>query len=574
MTDQNFQNIDLGKITPGAHNPRKNFKGTDFDNLVESIRQKGVLEPILVRPLNGGGTFQIVAGERRFRASQKAGKETIPAMVREMSDEEAFDVMTIENLHREDLNEVEEAECFKYYLDTKGPDAASDLSQRTGIDERHIRRRVRLLTLPKQVIDAWRDGKILYGHCEQLMRLSRKEQILEYLQVLTDEDERGYDGSMTVSDLKHQIDSLSPKMVAAKFNTKQCAQCTMNSSIQAGLFGDDFGTEKKKDCCLNPACFKKKQAEWLKENWPKTALHKKYKTNGFLFEEDIEKNNKDTDEGVVSRYTQIYDYMMKDLQDPPCFDCKDFISVINVDLSEVYSHLGGSMTCAGDKDCYKKTFATARSSGSSGGEKKTTSKDHGPEFQDRFYREAIRQRTTTMGFEDVRMLRLTAFALIKNDYKIKDEFCQAAGVKKGQYSFYDMHKVWFALENMPIEDIIRWISQATLFSTLDNMQISVAREDGNLKVKHLIAKHFGIDLATDWMITKDYLQRKTIPEIVGIGKELKIFDDPAVKAFAQGTLKMKSENWAGMKKKDLIRLFMDSGIDLTGKVPKEILKVK
>jgi len=516
-----------------------------------------------VRPLNGNGTFQIVAGERRFRASQKAGKETIPAMVREMSDEEAFDVMTIENLHREDLNAAEEAECFKHYLDTKGMDAAGDLAQRTGISEQYIRRRVRLLTLPKQVIDAWREGKILYGHCEQLMRLSRKEQILTYLKELTDPDAWDRLDAPTVADLKHEIDNMAPKMATAKFDGSQCAQCTMNSSIQIGLFGDDFIVEKKKNCCLNPACFKKKQAEWLSKNWQGTAFYKKYKTTGWKFSEDMQNQKYGED------YQHIHDYHIRGKKDLPCTLCKDYMTVINVDLTEHYDRV-----CFGDKNCFKKTFGAPNSGGSSGGKERAGSKDHGPEFQDRFYREAIRQRTTTMGFEDVRMLRLTAFALIKNDYKIKDEFCQASGVKKGQYFFYDTHKVWFALENMPIEDIIRWISQATLFSTLDNMQISVSREDGNLKVKHLIAKHFGIDLATDWMITKDYLQRKTIPEIVGIGKELKIFDAPEVKTFAQGKLKMKSENWAGMKKKDLIRLFMDSGIDLAGKVPKEILKVK
>lgn len=559
MGEPNFQNLDLGTIVPNSMNPRKNFKGPEFDSLVESVRQKGVLEPILVRPLNGGGSFEIVAGERRFRASQKAALPAIPAIVHEMTDEEAFEVMTIENLHREDLSEVEEAECFKHYLDAKGPEAANELSERTGINEQYIRRRVRLLTLPKQVIDAWRDGKILYGHCEQLMRLSRKEQIMEYLRALTDEGEWGYDGPMTVNDLKHQIDSLSPKMAAAKFDTKQCAQCTMNSSIQAGLFGDDFGTEKKKDCCLNPACFKKKQTEWLSKNWQKTDFYKKYKTTGWQFAEDIRNQRCGED------YFYIYDYHIKKEKDLPCTLCKDFMTILGVDLAEI-----SGRTCLGDQGCFKKTFQISNS----GGEKKTTSKDRGPEFQDRFYREAIRQRTTTMGFEDVRMLRLVVFALIKNDYKIKDEFCQSSGVKKGQYSFYDTHKVWSALENMPIEDVIRWISQVTLFSTLDNMQISVSREDGNLKVKHLIAKHFGIDLATDWMITKDYLQRKTIPEIVGIGKELKIFDAPEVKAFAQGKLKMKNENWAGMKKKDLIRLFLESGVDLAGKVPKEILKVK
>ena len=568
MADQNFQNINLNNILENPNNPRKNFKGTDFDNLVESVRQKGVLEPILVRPVNGGGTFQIVAGERRFRASQKAGKETIPAMVREMSDEEAFDAMTIENLHREDLNEVEEAECFKHYLDTKGPDAAGDLAQRTGIDERYIRRRVRLLTLPKQVIDAWRDGKILYGHCEQLMRLSRKEQIMEFFNEIIEDTRCGEPPS--VKNVKHTIDDMSPKMATAKFDTKQCAQCTMNSSIQAGLFGDDFGTEKKKDCCLNPACFKKKQAEWLKENWSKTTFHKKYKTNGFLFQEDVDKD--DSDDGE-EKYNTIHDYQMQGKKDLPCFECKDFVSIIRIDLSEGY--YGQGRTCAGDKECYKKHFATARSSGSSGGEKKTTSKDHGPEFQDRFYREAIR-KIINDEFKDhfldnEHILRLLAFTLINRDGLAKSIFVEEMKLKD---RWGDSTEIWRALEKIECPELDEWIVKTSLSLTLDNHQIAQYHEYDNLKAKHLIAKHIGIDLARDWQITKEYLQCKTITEIVRIGKDLKIFDDPAVRAFAQSTLKMKSENWAGMKKKDLIRLFLESGLDLAGKVPKEILKVK
>ena len=96
---------------------------------------------------------------------------------------------------------------------------------------------------------------------------------------------------------------------------------------------------------------------------------------------------------------------------------------INVDLTEHYDRV-----CFGDKNCFKKTFEASSSGGSSEGKKVAASKDHGPEFQDRFYREAIRQRSVTMGFDDVRMLRLIAFALIKKDYGLEDEFCRAVGV--------------------------------------------------------------------------------------------------------------------------------------------------
>jgi ParB family transcriptional regulator, chromosome partitioning protein len=285
-----------------------------------------------------------------------------------------------------------------------------------------------------------------------------------------------------------------------------------------------------------------------------------------VFREDMQSQRAGED------YLHIYDYAVKGelgtgkIKDLPCALCKDYMTVINVDLTEHHD-----MVCFGDRNCYKKTFEAPSSGGSPEGKKETASKDHGPEFQDRFYREAIRQRTTTMGFEDVRMLRLIAFALIRKDYKLEAEFCDAVGVA---HYYQEAYKMWSALEKMPLDDIIVWITRSALFLTLDNMPVSVIHQDHTLKYKHLIAKHFGIDLARDWRITKDYLQCKTIREIVALGKDLKIFDTPEVKAFAQGKLKMKSENWAGMKKKDLIRLFLESGLDLAGKVPKEILKVK
>ena len=126
--------IPLCQIVSSPNNPRKSFAGEKFNDLVESIRTKGVIEPIIVRPEitgNEGGNFEIVAGERRYRAtiliSKDPVKDTIPAMVRELTNEEAFDFMLIENLQRENLTPLEEAESFKTYVIVRGLESGVNL---------------------------------------------------------------------------------------------------------------------------------------------------------------------------------------------------------------------------------------------------------------------------------------------------------------------------------------------------------------------------------------------------------------------------------------------------------------
>jgi ParB family chromosome partitioning protein len=147
--EKTYMGIDLAKIVCNPFNRRKCFEGEKFNQLVKSIEQKGVIEPILARPVNGN--FEVVAGERRYKGSLEAKLVTIPALVQEMTDDEAFEIMTIENLQREDLTPLEEAESFKDYLDRKGVEALPELAEKTGIPAKFIMRRIRVLSLPEKV---------------------------------------------------------------------------------------------------------------------------------------------------------------------------------------------------------------------------------------------------------------------------------------------------------------------------------------------------------------------------------------------------------------------------------------
>ena len=149
---KSFENVVLSTIQANPLNPRKNFEGKKFEELIASVRKVGVIEPVLLRPIESGKKskiqYEIIAGERRFRAmsqiaSEDGGldKNSIPSIIQAMSDDDAFDLMTIENLQREDLSELEEAESFKIYLEKKGKEALPELAERTGINPQYINRR-------------------------------------------------------------------------------------------------------------------------------------------------------------------------------------------------------------------------------------------------------------------------------------------------------------------------------------------------------------------------------------------------------------------------------------------------
>jgi ParB/RepB/Spo0J family partition protein len=206
-----FQEIPIQEICPNPHNPRKGFAGPKFDELVESIKQKGIIEPIIVRPIKGKKTpYEIVAGERRFKAAQALSLEKVPAIVRDLTDDEAFDFMIVENLQREDLTEMEEAASFKAYLGKHGKEGAIELAERTGLQPQYIRRRVAVLDLPAKVIEAWRKGKIVYGHLEQLLRVKEKDAREKLVSEVLRSDT--WSGPMSVKQLQEEIEEMAPKL--------------------------------------------------------------------------------------------------------------------------------------------------------------------------------------------------------------------------------------------------------------------------------------------------------------------------------------------------------------------------
>lgn len=536
-----YQEIKLNEIKTNPHNPRKRFEGKKFDELVESIRQKGVIEPIVLRNMKKG--FEIVAGERRFRALSKVAESNggseacrIPAMVRDLSDDEAFEFMTIENLQREDLTEQEEAQSFKAYIEKNGDEALPELAERTGIKASYIRRRIAVFALPKKIIKEWGKGRLLYGHLEQLLRV-KKNQVMELYEKIFNWD----DEARPVRDLKERIDELSPNLHAGSFKKDKCKTCRFNSDVQGELF--ELGM--KKAHCLNPACFKEKQRDYLTKNWKRTSYHKKNKTNGFVFITDVE------------RYSWHEFYSWTRSPGKKCRSCDKFITVLEVNGKE-----SASKVCMGDDACFK-AFTS---------EKKKKKKDenaprvpwHGEYFREEFFKEQIPFRFKDVPAGDEKALRIVLLSLLESNRELLTWFNEMHKVKKSGY----LHAVdlFPFISEMSAEQLHEDLKSAALVVVLQDQQSADTRR--------IVADHIGIDLSKEYQVTKEYLQKKTIKELLAFGETSKVFQDPKAQTFLYETLLKKRKRFSSCKKAELVRVFLECGVDLKGKVPAEILAVE
>lgn len=169
--------LPISEITPNKDQPRKTFDEAALDELAESIKQHGVLQPLLVRPLPNGG-YQLVAGERRWRASRRAGLREVPVVVKELTDTETMEIAIIENLQREDLNPIEEAEGLQALIDKCGF-TQEEVASSVGKSRPAIANSLRLLRLPEEVRELTRDGKISAGHARALISLDNDALIIE-----------------------------------------------------------------------------------------------------------------------------------------------------------------------------------------------------------------------------------------------------------------------------------------------------------------------------------------------------------------------------------------------------------
>jgi len=190
-------NIDVNKIIPNPRQPRTEFPQEKLNELTESIRSQGVIEPILTRMRNG--RYELVAGERRWRAAKRAGLSIIPSIVKDFSDEESLEISLIENLQREDLNPMDEAEAYQR-LTKEFKLSQADIAKKVGKDRSTVANMVRLIELPREIQGSLRRGQITVGHARPILSLSsNSERIAIWREILR--------GNLTVRDVEGLIAS-------------------------------------------------------------------------------------------------------------------------------------------------------------------------------------------------------------------------------------------------------------------------------------------------------------------------------------------------------------------------------
>lgn len=210
--------LKISEIEPNREQPRKDFDEAALAELAHSISQHGVLQPLLVRPLIGGG-YQIVAGERRYRACRMAGVTEVPVVIRELSDSETMELALIENLQRENLTPIEEAQGFGVLMDSYGM-SQEEVAQVVGRSRSAVANSLRLLNLPKEISSMVESKTISAGHARALLALESQEEMLRAADLIVSKDLSVRQTEKLVKDINSQKQKEEKENKADKTSVK------------------------------------------------------------------------------------------------------------------------------------------------------------------------------------------------------------------------------------------------------------------------------------------------------------------------------------------------------------------
>ena len=227
-----IQTLKISQIEPNRNQPRRSFDDEALNELADSIREHGVLQPILVRPQIYGG-YQIVAGERRYRASRLAGLTEIPAIVRELSDSETMQIALIENLQRSDLNALEEAKGYKTLMDEYGF-SQEEVARTVGKSRPAVANTLRLLSLPEDVKPMVESGRLSAGHARAILAIGDDAEATQAAQKVVKE-------GLSVRETEKLVKKLSSDK-PAKNKTPKAVKPAVYTEVELAL-SEQMGTK-------------------------------------------------------------------------------------------------------------------------------------------------------------------------------------------------------------------------------------------------------------------------------------------------------------------------------------------
>jgi ParB family transcriptional regulator, chromosome partitioning protein len=566
-----MEKISLSLLTPNPHNGRKVVK---VEELAASVKIHGVIEPIIVRKKRGTtGQYEIVAGSRRFEAAKVVGLKDIPAVIMELTDEEAYEVSIIENLQRLDLAPYEEAESFAAFL--KGKDAmvgAQDLSEKLGVRVGYVLSRASAMSTPEPVLKAWQSGKIGFGHVQQIMRV-RDEKMMKA--VLKEALETRDGERASVVGLKRYIDKMSVDLKDGLFDKAGCASCDKCSVVQRKLFGIEDDDVK----CNNRECFVKQQTVWLKDHWRETPAGKRLKTNTAVIDNGH----------MYGGYESFYDATTFPKK---CAECVHFGSIVDVNGKPAQYGYGRARVCFGDKSCFSaaKKSADALTRGKTAKAKGDKAKKadpnaprvewHGAYFREQLYKtklpEAFGKWTTEVPVSAMKII-LACLVHTNRDAAKVIGLGLAVKAKKpgylpGDYDWVDeptiIAKVMSAALSVGgLDPIFKKAIAAVVMEGNENFKSS---QGFGVKSRRMVADYLGINLKKEWVMTQEYMDKKTTKEIVAIIDKFKFAEDKKFQDYL--VRKVKKDSLAKCKKSELVDLVLKSGVKLAGLVPDEILR--
>jgi len=228
--EEQVREISIKELRPNPYQPRKVFDQKAINELKESIQEHGILQPVVARKSIKG--YEIVLGERRFRAATEAGLETIPVIVKDYSEQKMMEVALIENLQREDLNPVEEAQAYQKLMEHLEL-TQEEVASKVGKSRPHIANHIRLLQLPKPVLELLSNGIITMGHGRALLGLKKKTKMQQVVQVITDD-------GLNVRQLEKLIQEIN--MNVSRGTKKKNVQSNVFFKEKESFLRDRFGT--------------------------------------------------------------------------------------------------------------------------------------------------------------------------------------------------------------------------------------------------------------------------------------------------------------------------------------------